>query len=935
MRTLKPGAINLDLLPPQWGLVACGRRKQPYQKRWQQHLLTKAQISAEISQGRCHAVGVLCGVPSGGLLFVDHDGASCDALIEQLSGVSLSEALPQTLTISSGKQGRFQSVYRVPEMFWSGISTHRIATGTTGEQLEFRWTGCQSIAMGAHPETDGYRWTGTPDDIVAAPLWMIEQMLDGTAPAAEASPLTPAPMTDIDWALSYLAAIPATEDYEQWLYVGMALHSVSESLLSEWDAWSRPASNYNEKDCATKWKSFKRSGKGIGYLGWLAKSHGWISPVSTQSAPSQQAADKLKAKQGKNSGSPVSKSADFEKNNSESLITDQEWIRFAKSMQSPGSFDPFHWLPERLAQLARTDAARSAIDPMALWAYLLPATLSLMGQDCWVNMNGEGGWREPNVIWSLLVGKSGSGKSRALDLVLGPLEKWNLTEFENWKMRVEDWQQQEKARAKDKSDDDTSSPKPKCRRYLIGQATPEGIVRRLADQEDNGVLACRDEFAGFIKGLTQYTNGKGDGMEMLLETWGGKGLIVDRADEDKSFSVAATRLSLVGGIQPGIFSKTFETAEDAQGSLGRFLVVEPADIPYRVYDGPVLLPGELSKIYRFIDTSLWGDIEPTREAREIIYEFTTEFKNTVPPTPNAHAWQQKLHANTIRMAMAIHALECFYDKAKDRQTLTADTVRRAHHMARHYQDHFFRLMGYAADDGVPAILRKIQEQAHAFSDGIAPRDVVRGSSARLVERHARIEGMRPTDYVRHVFDLLQERGWGRVEVSQSGNGRLRVAYKANENFPKSADLLTRIDETHEHQGLRTVETADWGADSAADSDCDYSLKDTRNKGFQDSNGDIESADWDSGVATSSEQHGLTDTIHSSVSVEELSPPIPVGAVVILSYPRRGNPASFQGYGCQGVISAVHRTRDNWSCSVDVDGETITAWIGDLEELIDG
>ena len=96
MQTLKAGAINLDLLPPQWGLVACGRRKQPYQKRWQQHPLTKAQISTEISQGRCRAVGVLCGEQSGGLLFVDHDGPSCAELVRRLSGESVENALPST-----------------------------------------------------------------------------------------------------------------------------------------------------------------------------------------------------------------------------------------------------------------------------------------------------------------------------------------------------------------------------------------------------------------------------------------------------------------------------------------------------------------------------------------------------------------------------------------------------------------------------------------------------------------------------------------------------------------------------------------------------------------------------------------------------------------------------------------------------------------------
>ncbi|MEO0949530.1 MAG: bifunctional DNA primase/polymerase, partial [Cyanobacteria bacterium J06641_5] len=76
------------------------------------------------------------------LLFLDHDGESCDRLIESLSGQSLADALPKTVGITSGRPGRYQLIYRVPEKYWEAIATKRLNTGTTGddgkaEQLEF------------------------------------------------------------------------------------------------------------------------------------------------------------------------------------------------------------------------------------------------------------------------------------------------------------------------------------------------------------------------------------------------------------------------------------------------------------------------------------------------------------------------------------------------------------------------------------------------------------------------------------------------------------------------------------------------------------------------------------------------------------------------------------------------------------------------------
>jgi KaiC/GvpD/RAD55 family RecA-like ATPase len=58
----------------------------------------------------------------------------------------------------------------------------------------------------------------------------------------------------------------------------MALHSVDDSLLTEWDNWSRQSPKYKPRDCEKKWKSFKRSGVAIGTLAHMAKQDGWRSP---------------------------------------------------------------------------------------------------------------------------------------------------------------------------------------------------------------------------------------------------------------------------------------------------------------------------------------------------------------------------------------------------------------------------------------------------------------------------------------------------------------------------------------------------------------------------------------------------------------------------------------------------------------------------------
>ena len=189
---------RLQALPDGWPLVAVDGRKRPYQPTWQANPLTKDQVAAEIRAGRAKAVGVIAG-PTSGLLFVDHDGISATQKLEEL-GLPLRQ-LPKSLAMTSGKDGRFQIIYRVPEQYWHAMVGRRVyKTGATdaqgkAEQLELRWTGHQSVVVGAHPETTGYRWLtgrGPAEQALAdAPMELIELLLEQSDP--EPTPLLTQP----------------------------------------------------------------------------------------------------------------------------------------------------------------------------------------------------------------------------------------------------------------------------------------------------------------------------------------------------------------------------------------------------------------------------------------------------------------------------------------------------------------------------------------------------------------------------------------------------------------------------------------------------------------------------------------------------------------------------------------------------------------------
>jgi len=288
--TTHPLITELDSLPAAWALVAVGNDKRPYQPEWQKNPLTRDQLATEILAGRAVAIGVIAGPQSGGLLFVDHDGLGASEVLEQI-GAPLRE-LPKSWAVTSGRDGRLQIIYQVPEPFWPTIKTTKLRSSVKGEQLELRWAGCQSVVAGAHPITGAYRWMKgrSPADLPAAiaPSTLLQQM---QRKQPDPAPLLRIPETDSTRARDFLDRIPAADadDYDTWLKVGMALHSAGDdSLLQDWIRWSAISANFEPGICQAKWKSFSSTAGGVS-LGTLAHlaGHEKSRPVITSERPSK------------------------------------------------------------------------------------------------------------------------------------------------------------------------------------------------------------------------------------------------------------------------------------------------------------------------------------------------------------------------------------------------------------------------------------------------------------------------------------------------------------------------------------------------------------------------------------------------------------------------------------------------------------------------
>jgi hypothetical protein len=163
--------------------------KGPRTPNWQRTPLTLDQIPAEDN------IGVILGATSGGILAIDFDGAWAwdywHKTITPQYGVDL-DAITNTVGWSSGREGRAQFAFRVPESEWSSLPPRFNISGPeddTGKRqgLEFRWSTQDSIVQSVlppsvHPDTGKpYFWMNEPSTtpVAVAPEGLLAWGRDG------------------------------------------------------------------------------------------------------------------------------------------------------------------------------------------------------------------------------------------------------------------------------------------------------------------------------------------------------------------------------------------------------------------------------------------------------------------------------------------------------------------------------------------------------------------------------------------------------------------------------------------------------------------------------------------------------------------------------------------------------------------------------------
>ncbi len=255
------------------------------------------------------SVGLLTGTDGLGLVHaksgtmaLDIDDWKESEKLLSLAGIDLEELYnsPNAVTINSGVENRGKLLYRMP----NGLTPSKHVDKTLDGNVihEFRCGGCYDVLPPSiHPSGGPYQWGGLGDwkKLPMIPVSLLDIWEEAIRNKSEIvltdKPRKTSKTVNYEDIGNALCCIPADCDRENWIRIGMALHSIEDGIhaFNIWDQWSSKGGDKypGRRYLTSQWRSFKtfkddsnlkdRSQGGVITLGTLfhiAKKYSYTPP---------------------------------------------------------------------------------------------------------------------------------------------------------------------------------------------------------------------------------------------------------------------------------------------------------------------------------------------------------------------------------------------------------------------------------------------------------------------------------------------------------------------------------------------------------------------------------------------------------------------------------------------------------------------------------
>jgi hypothetical protein len=241
---------------------------------------------------------------------------------------------------------------------------------------------------------------------------------------------------------------------------------------------------------------------------------------------------------------------------------------------------PLHVLPDAIRTFVEEAAACVGCPQDMVAVPLVGYAAATVGRSYRIQI--KRGYEKHPVLWSVVIGAPGSGKSPADAVARSFVEALQAKAHAEWESAHRFWKAEHKLWEQQTKQTSGTSPwneepaEPQLEHFYTTDATIEAIAPMV--KSSAGLAGAHDEVVGWVKSMDAYTGSAGRERAQYLSLWAERSLKVDRKGKEPIL-VEDPVVCIVGGVQPDLLGDLAGEAGKRDGFVDRFLWSWPKTKP--------------------------------------------------------------------------------------------------------------------------------------------------------------------------------------------------------------------------------------------------------------------------------------------------------------------------------------------------------------------
>jgi hypothetical protein len=175
------------------------------------------------------------------------------------------------------------------------------------------------------------------------------------------------------------------------------------------------------------------------------------------------------------------------------------------------------------------------------------------------------GYNQKCIIWLVIIGIAGDGKSPSMKLPMKPLRDFEAQEHEKYVLALKQWE----------LIPENSDPKPISKTRILEDFTYE-VIGKEHEKNKNGLCIYSDEILSWLSSFGRYSGSSEE--NNYLSIWNGSEFKSNRKTSGNNVFIKEAFLNVIGGTQRARLNELFKGDRMKSGFLDRILFCFPEEV---------------------------------------------------------------------------------------------------------------------------------------------------------------------------------------------------------------------------------------------------------------------------------------------------------------------------------------------------------------------